>query len=715
MRRQGASIFIYAIFGILIAVFVINFGPQRGNRNSGDVGCTGTTNQTITVDGSVPSVSAYHIAYANPYNQGKGKQRTWVALESLITRELLANEADTRNLMVTDDLIQDEIKQGYFFIAGHRLQPPSLFEIIDGEKYVTANRYRSWLSQFNVSKNAYIEEQKRSLQATMMAEILTSSVQVSRDEALSRFLFENNTITYDVVAFQPDTYRAAMKLSDADVARFLSTHEDEVQARYKTDERTYKGVKPQLQLRQIFIAKLEPPKPEAPAPDDKKADDKKADDKKADDKTAKADKKADKKEPAVKPVGMPIDEAKAKLEAARTAITAGKQKFADAAKELDTDEAAKLTGGDLGWRTADNPALAEKAVSDAVKTLKPGEMTPVITTDRGAYLVMAEAKREGDLSFDQVKHDIAKDLARDTWSKEAAKRAALAALDIAKTGMIKDLDKLYEHDAAPEQPNIDIEKILNDPNMSDEEKNQILQMLLQRQQKHGSITIETKDQPAAWYAEGDDKGAGGPAAPAPGSPAPPAGSPAPGSPAPGSAAQPAGSAAPGSAAQPPAGSGAVPTPAPPAPAPAVEVIASKDQLPAFGDVPKAKVHRFGPAPHSSELPGVGKSKEAVNALFDELQQGDLAKHAYDADGAYVIVQLVARTTPNVADFDKEADQRVAELRAKRGQEFLDTWLKDKCETAYKEGRIRPNAELIQERDDKGNPLPVQYRPCMSFR
>ena len=41
---------------------------------------------------------------------------------------------------------------------------------------------------------------------------------------------------------------------------------------------------------------------------------------------------------------------------------------------------------------------ATRRVNDAVKTLKPGEMTPVIATDKGAYLILAEDKREGDLS-----------------------------------------------------------------------------------------------------------------------------------------------------------------------------------------------------------------------------------------------------------------------------------------------------------------------------
>src|SRR5262249_32833906 len=159
-----------------------------------------------------------------------------------------------------------------------------------------------------------------------------------------------NTVTYDVVAFRPDVYRAAMRLGDADVDRFLQVHADDVSAKYKADERTYKGTKPALKLRQIFIAKLAEPKPPAgsrigagdaagrsaagsaagsgaAAPEPKK-DDKKKDDKKA-------------PEPK-KPAGMPIDAAKAKLEAIHTANT--KQKFLDGVKDLSTDEASKSVG-----------------------------------------------------------------------------------------------------------------------------------------------------------------------------------------------------------------------------------------------------------------------------------------------------------------------------------------------------------------------------------
>jgi hypothetical protein len=114
------------------------------------------------------------------------------------------------------------------------------------------------------------------------------------------------------------------------------------------------------------------------------------------------------------------------------------------------------------------------------------------------------------------------------------------------------------------------------------------------------------------------------------------------------------------------------------------------------------------------MPGINGSKEAQAALFDELSPGMIAKRLYETKDGFVLLQLIARTQPKVEDFDKEADQRISELRDKRAQEFIEQWLKTRCEELAKDGKIKPNPELIQERDDQGKPLPVQYRPCMSF-
>lgn len=447
MRRKGASVFIYLIFGLLIVIFVINFAPS----GQGQGGCKGPGSSEIDVDGVGVPNSAFQVAYSGttiqgtPFAGARGRERVYAALETLIRRELLAQAAEERGLRATRELVEEEIKNGFLFIGGLRIPlEENIFDLhADGTKTWNIRKFKALVSQiFQISPNAYIDEQVRGLQATLMAEMLASSAQVSRDEALSMYLFTRNTVTYDLVSFSPTQYRAAMLLTDADVDRYLAAHEDQVKARHKETEREYADRKPELKLRQIFIAKAEDKAAETKPGETKPADPKAP----ADAKPA-APKVTEIPAPKVGDAapGVAAGEAKAKLEAVRAAVVAGKQKFADAAKQLNTLPALRANGGSVGWRTADNASLGEKAVSDAVKDLKPGEMTPVISGENGTYLVLAEEKREKALTYEQVKHEIAAELAREAWSKEAAKRDALKAFEAARGG--KNLGDLFAREA----------------------------------------------------------------------------------------------------------------------------------------------------------------------------------------------------------------------------------------------------------------------------
>src|SRR3569623_2146876 len=450
MRRQGASIFIYLIFCLLIAIFVINFGPQGGNGGKG--GCSGSSNQVGSVNGEDATQTAYKIAFQA--NQAAGKQKTWVAFELLIRRAILAQEAESRGLLSTDDAVQLEIEKGWFFMGGQRMKIPGIF---DENGLWNKNAFKNWVGQLYVSKNAYLGEQQRSMLAGMMATVIEDSVVVSREEALNDFLFQGNTAMYDVVAFKPEVYRSALKITDADLDRFIASHGTEIEVRYKSDERT------------------------------------------------------------------------------------------------------------------------------------------------------------GDRSFDQAKREIAKDLARDTWGKEAAKRAAITALAAAQNGPVHSLDALYDKDKSEGPgPNIDLEKIINNPNLTDEQQQQLLPQLIQQQQgpggavpppdeggdgPHGAREVESKDVPAGWYADANGAGGSGSAAVAPA----------------------AGSGA-GSAVAAGSGAGSAAAPAAFVAATTAEInTPSEDQLPAMADIPKPHVTRYGPAPRSAQLPGLGQNKDAIAAVFDELE------------------------------------------------------------------------------------------------
>jgi hypothetical protein len=705
-RKRGASFLVYLIFGLLIVVFVINFGPQS---QGSEQGCTGrSAGSMLTIgDTDVPRGS-FLLMYQGFFRSGTRVQRAEATIDALTRRELLAQEADERGLIVTDELVDEAIKEGWLYglLSRTSLKPGpgddadnSIFRRSDGELFFDYKRFENWVGGMNLSVAAYKEAQKREMLATMMAEILRGQVQVSRDEALNDYIYTNTTVTFDAVRFDPADYRGAMKLTDADIARFLAGHEAEVKAKYTTDERMYKGTKPALLLRTIFLAKATPPPAPSPAPAPAPAPGSGSGSAAAE--PAAGSGSAVATAPAPDPAPAEPDPALEKLQKAREEIVAKKKKFADVAKVLNEDAADRATGGLVGWRTVDAPRLGDPALSAAVKTLEPGGVSEVVTTDNGFYLVAADDKREGDLSFDQVKLEIADALAREVWSKEAAKRAALTALADAQAKK-KNLDELYEKGQRRPPPGgglpPGIEQILNDPSIPPEQKQQIIEQLLQMQQgKTGSITVESGDIPARWA--GDEE----PAAPAAaGSATPPAPAPAPAA---GSAAPAAGSAAPtaGSAAPP------APAPAPAAEAPPLEP--STDVLPAFEPV-KATVERLGPMPRiRGDNETLGASKEMIAAMFDTIATGQLGPKVYVVGDSYVIIQLAQKELADVAEFEKDAEGQVRRLKEERGAQFLGKWLKDRCDALNKDGKIKPDMGLFQDEDEKGNKLPVTYAPC----
>ncbi|HLL25241.1 MAG TPA: peptidylprolyl isomerase, partial [Kofleriaceae bacterium] len=682
MRQRGASIFIYLIFGILIAVFVINFAPNQGGQS----GCSTSSSSVVEVDGESANLSAYRVAYSNQFNRLRSRDKVYFALETLVRREILAEAAAERGLRVTGDMVDEEIKKGYFFLGGLRIPlGANIFdEHEDNTRTWNVRKFKSWVASLDVkSTSTYRDEQVRSMQAALMYEVLSASTRVSREEALANFLHTNNTVSYDLVTFAVAPYRAALRVTDADIERYLAAHEADVKARYERDERLYKGLKPQLKLRQIFVAAAPGAADVPPAPGTGSAVGSAAGSGAGSAAGSGAGSAVAKTEPA-KP-GVSIEEAKKKLEDARTAIAGGKQKLADAAKQLATDDTSKANGGDLGWRSLDNPQLGDKALNDAVKALKPGELTPVITTSSGAYLVLAEDKREGDLSYDKVKLEIAAELAQDVYAREAAKRAALAAIEEARTGSGKNLSQMFEKepDDGGEMPNLDF---LSDPNMSPEQQRQMMEQLKKQmqQRKQGSITIESKDIPVKWSAPDETKGNGSSTG---------AGS--------GSAAATGSATATGSAAG--GGSATVTPPTTPPSTPGVAsaippVEPSKDQLPQLGTVAKPKIASFGPVPRTSVLPGL--SKELTPVVFDELSAGMLAKRVYEVNGDYVLLQVSNKAQAKVEDFEKEADRYVSRLQMARSFFAVEEWIEQRCKALHKEKKIVPMQDLVNETDEK---------------
>jgi peptidyl-prolyl cis-trans isomerase D len=129
--------------------------------------------------------------------------------------------------------------------------------------------------------------------------------------------------------------------------------------------------------------------------------------------------------------------------------------FANVARAASDDTRSKARGGAVGWRRQGATVLGA-AVEEKVWAAKDGELVGPVKGNEGWYIVLPEASREGTLTFDQVKGDLAESELRNDRGKAKAKVEAEAALAKAKAAKDKSLKDLFPapKDGTPNAENI---------------------------------------------------------------------------------------------------------------------------------------------------------------------------------------------------------------------------------------------------------------------
>jgi peptidyl-prolyl cis-trans isomerase D len=115
---------------------------------------------------------------------------------------------------------------------------------------------------------------------------------------------------------------------------------------------------------------------------------------------------------------------KTKEEAERIAAEARKdpKRFAELAKKHSQDTGSAENGGDLGMNA--RGALAGKSLEDAIFSLKSGEIGGPVQSEFGFHVIRLAAIQAGKAtSFDEVKKDLAADIAKQKGAKRFAETA----------------------------------------------------------------------------------------------------------------------------------------------------------------------------------------------------------------------------------------------------------------------------------------------------
>ncbi len=407
MRQQSRSLLIYVLFGIVIAVFIINFGPQSPGCGRGRAVQT-TSLEGAKVNGRLLSRQDYMyglmmVGVQNiPPQRAKMMRIHEAVMDMLIDREIMAGEAERAGFRVSDEEVEDFLAESKIMGLG-REQKASIF---DEDGKFSYEHFRKFVQyQLGMTPRSFIDEQRRELLASKMREALRSGVAVSPVEVKDDWVRQADQVNVEYLRFPAHRYETELELRPDEIAKYAAANQEALKKVY--DDRKaafYENQPKQRHLRQILV-KLDAQPTEA---DD-----------------AAAKKKAD---------GL----------AAR--IAKG-EPFVKVAKAASDDVRTKLRGGDLGWQRVGGTML-DPAVEAKIAAAKDGELVGPMKTASGYLLAVAEGTREGTISFDAAKLELAEGKLREDKSRAQAKAEAEAALAKVKAAPDKSLKDLFP---APEE------------------------------------------------------------------------------------------------------------------------------------------------------------------------------------------------------------------------------------------------------------------------
>ncbi|MGH7269406.1 MAG: peptidylprolyl isomerase, partial [Polyangiaceae bacterium] len=423
-RQRGLSNILY---GIIIAgtifTFVIGFRPDATMKTASLSEACAARVRGRCIDAKDFS-SAYRILMPSRSSETSRKMSLKrVALNGLVERELLDDEAKRLGISVTDDEVTDQLYSGYVRASVPAEDPLVAQSVLQEmyQSYVRAGLVSQEVAQAhfndrdtaipvdfrnaktrafdmkvyerqvrmlsNRSTGEFRKEQARELLAATMRDIVRAPVRVSAEEAQQEYVrrYETATLTY-VPVKESWAARWAVDATDADVSAWVKEHQavfDKALAERQKEDAPKAG-----HIRHILV-KL--------------------------------------------PYGATNDEkalALAKLSWAASRIRAG-ESFAEVARKTSDDAGSAAIGGDVGDKT-DGFVPPFKAAAEA---LRPGETTAgAVETQFGYHLIEKDDPAKLADVDAQVKRSLGRSMVADAKATQVASAIAKKIADAIRTG-----------------------------------------------------------------------------------------------------------------------------------------------------------------------------------------------------------------------------------------------------------------------------------------
>ncbi len=370
MRRQPWLV--YPIFGGIIFVFVLSFGPGQASCERPQ-----DASWAAKVDGEVIS----QVDFARLYNQqadylrrlseragqpftaeladrlGLPKQ----VVDNLIETRLLARQATRMGIEVDDDALRTELRERYGF---DRFSYDEYAEVV-------TQRFDTTVGQFEA-------ERRGELAARLLAQLIGETLVVSEREQRGEFSRLHDRARLSFVRFAP-AYAQVAPPDPNLLLKMVAEEPAALEAQYAKDAAHFR-TPAQMHLRQIMLPLLPPPSSQVAAEADEEEDEQSR---------SEASRRA----------------ARATMAALQQRLAQGED-FVTLAQEQAPEDDGAGSGGDLGWVSE---AELAPALASAVRELGPGAVSaqPVETANGLHLLQLVERRDEVVKELPEVREEVA--------------------------------------------------------------------------------------------------------------------------------------------------------------------------------------------------------------------------------------------------------------------------------------------------------------------
>jgi peptidyl-prolyl cis-trans isomerase D len=399
MRRHAKSWLIKFLIGMIAVVFIFYFGYSFTSRSAAKI---------AYVNGEPISGVEYQKTYRRYLeNLQRTYKNVWnenlieefdlkdKALDELINRKLVSQEARKIGLDITDKEIQAEIlSYPAFQYGGH----------------FDESRYRALLSQNRMKPEDFEKGIAQELLQRKLRQFLMTFSPVTEQEVLEQYTFSNQKVKISFVQFQPKDFEKSVVVESQAMESYFEEHKEE----YRVPEKikiAYITIDPNAFKSEVSITDQEV---EYYYEDNREMFAQKKEIR-ARHILFKLDPKAPEEE-----VGKVREKASAVLEKARRG-----DDFADLAKKYSEGPSAQK-GGDLGYF---GKGQMVKPFEEAAFKMKKGEISELVRTQFGYHIIKVEDVKEARTkTLEEVRGEIKKTLT-DMASMDLAHEKALSLID----------------------------------------------------------------------------------------------------------------------------------------------------------------------------------------------------------------------------------------------------------------------------------------------